>query len=254
LLKSLWRDWLKFKRCHVPRYSDEDNQEIGFGIYGTGHSTSTLKSLANQYGVTIQDIVFAAMFEGINKLSPGRSQASGIRNNIALATVVDLRRHSEQSLENTMGQFLGSYSVVHSVPDNVPFSRLVSDVSDQTNRIKEERVYFSHVWSFSVMAQVWPYLPMIAKRKNARWLFPLMGAISNMNFSRTFNDIGVRNYIRAASTGPIFPVLVDITTMGDTYTLTAMYRKSAFSSSNINTLMTHIQGRLCGTYSETEGT
>jgi NRPS condensation-like uncharacterized protein len=207
--------------------------------------------MANEFGATVQDIIFAAMLEGMGKLVPERERAGRMRKNIALATAVDLRRHADQPLENTLGQYLGSYSVSHSVPDDVSFSRLVSDVAAQTNRVKEERSYFSHVWSFSVMAFVWPLMPLTAKRKYARWLFPLMGAVSNMNFSNAFEEVGIRHYFRAASTGPIFPILVDITTVEDAYSLTAMYRKSAFSSSDIDTLMTHIKSRLTRMYSGT---
>lgn len=251
LLKSLGRDWVKYKKCHVPGYWNEEDQEIGFGIYGMGCPVETLKDMADEFGATVQDIIFAAMLEGIGKLVPERERAGRRRKNIALATAVDLRRHADQPLENTLGQYLGSYSVSHSVPDDVPFSRLVSDVAAQTNRVKEERSYFSHVWSFSVMAFLWPLMPRTAKRNYARWLFPLMGAISNMNFSDSYAEIGIRHYFRAASTGPIFPILVDITTVGDTYSLTAMYRKSAFSSSDIETLMTHMKNRLTRMYSGT---
>lgn len=246
LFSGILSDFFGYRKCHIPSYGDETDNRVAFGVYGRDLPTSALLSFAHRHGATVQDAVFAAMLEGFGRLFPEAARPHKKRKHLAVATVIDLRRHAGEKLDDCLGQFLGSYSVKHPVPERTPFSRLIEDLRAQTKRIKHRRTYFTHALTFPLMSLIWPMLPMGWKTRFARNLFPLTGAVSNMDLSDRFARAGVRDYLRAASTGPIMPMLLDITTVGEVFNLTAIYRAGSYSPEQMDSFMGHVRKRLTG--------
>lgn len=244
VLGGILRDFFRYKRAFTPDYQSPEDQSVGFRIASERVALAPARAFAQKHGVTLQDVVFAALLEALARHFPLGEKRRGWRRRLAVATAVDLRRYASVGLENTVGQFLGSYAVVHDVPPGRPFRGLVADVAAQSEYAKRRRLFFSHVWTFALMDRLWPALSAGLKRRHSKWIFPLSGAISNMNLSPLFGRLGVPFYLRAASTGPIIPLLIDITTVDETFSLTAIFRRSAFTEDQACGIAGHVRSRL----------
>ena len=124
------------------------------------------------------------------------------------------------------------------------FGQLVREIEQQTRRIKRQKAYFAQAAMHGVMNAIWPLLPRSAKIQPLRYVCPFVGAISNMDLTRRLSRLPVSDYVRAASTGPVMPLILDITTLGGTFNLTLMYRESAFQNAQIEQIGQHVRGRL----------
>ena len=233
-----------FLNCYLLPFGDQRNSQVGFKIIGCDLPTCALVATARHYGVKVQDLVFAALLESFAKLIPYSQRAQSRRPNFALMTAVDLKRHTHGELDNSLGAFLSSYAVRHPTPEGIEFRQLVKDVSLQTERVKRQKTYFKQPAMYGVMNLIWPLLPRVAKIQPLRYVFPVMGGISNMNLTEKLSALPVTNYLRAASTGPDLPLILDITTVGERFNLTLMYRESAFRETQIDQIASHLRWRL----------
>ena len=244
ILAGILRDFLRYKRAFAPDYQSSDNLSVGFRAGAERIELAPVKAFAKEWGGTLQDTVFAAVLEALAEVFPLGARRSGWRRRLALAAAIDLRRFAGTDLSRSVGQFLGSFAVTHDAPPRHPFGPLVRDVARQTRRAKERGHFFGHIWSFALMDRFWPLFSLGLKKNHSRWVFPLAGALSNMNLSPMFGAAGVPFYLRAASTGPIMPLLVDVTTVGETFSLTTMFRRSAFSDEETRRITHRIRFRL----------
>ena len=236
-------DLFGFARCYLLSFGDQRNAQVGFKIIDGDLPTRALVETARHYGVKVQDLAFAALLESFAKLVPYKQRAQSRRPNMALLTAVDLRRHTNGELDNSLGAYLSSYAVRHSTPDGIDFRQLVRDVSRQTERVKRKKSYFKQLAMQQVMNFVWPLLPRVAKIQPLRYVLPVMGGISNVDFTGRLSALPVTNYLRAASTGPDLPLILDITTVGERFNLTLMYRQSAFREAQIDDIASHLRWR-----------
>jgi hypothetical protein len=238
------RDYRQLSACYRPPRSGNEQHRLRFESWGLDHPASSVRALARRLGATVQDVAFAALFQELGRLYPEEQRFSSRRSQLALAAAVDLRKHLKPELANAMGQWVASYSVTHPVPDDAPLERIVADVAAQTTRTKRRRLYFSHILSLAVVSSVWPLLSTRQKERSASRLPPVLAAFSNLNLSGILGDAGVGRYLRAASTGPLVPLLVDFTTVGDRLSVTSICREGTLEAERIDGLMSGLTGRL----------
>jgi len=244
LLVECARDHQSFRRCHLPPYGDGTDPTVHFEVHGLHYPVAELRSLARDSGTTIQDILFAALLEALGTLYPEQTRPIPKRKMLAVATAIDLRRNLGDEMANSLGQFVSSYSVHHPVPDQIEFPQLLADVAEQTARTKRRRLYFAHSWNLRILARLWPFLTQRRKHRSGWKYSPLMAGISNSDLTEIFSGHGPRSYLRAASTGPAMPLLVDLTTVGNSFSLTTIHRNDALSTGTVRDLVEQVQERL----------
>ena len=233
-----------YRKCHRLSFGDQRNGRVGFRIIDTALSTRELLATARRLDVKVQDLAFAALFEAMSSVVPYEKRIASRRSELALTAAIDLRRHASGALRDALGQFLSSFAVTHPLPAGISFPELVKQVNQRTQQIKQKRSYFAQSAMHSISNAIWPLLPRSAKIQPLRYVCPFVGTISNMNLTNRFSDLPVRDYLRAASTGPVMPLMLDITTLGETFNLTLMYRQSAFSEDQIDRIGQHVRSRL----------
>jgi len=244
VLTEFASDLIGYRKCHVLSIGDQRNARVGFKIIDTNLPTRELLATARYFGAKVQDLAFAALFEAIGSLIPYEQRARSRRPHLALTAAVDLRRHTHGELANSLGQFLSCFAVKHPLREATSFGQLVKEVEQQTSQIKRRKTYFAQAAMHGVMNALWPLLPRSAKIQPLRYVCPFVGTISNMDLTRRLSALPVSDYLRAASTGPVMPLILDITTLGNTFNLTLMYRESAFQESQIDEIGKHLRRRL----------
>jgi hypothetical protein len=124
----------------------------------------------------------------------------------------------------------------------------VRRIAAATGPIKARRTYLNSILNMKLAGAVWPHLRETAKPFFMRRTLPMTAGVSNvvirdswMNHSGA-GDVAsgagdVAEYIRAASTGPILPLVLSPTTLGEEMNVGASYRMAGFSRQKIAGVM-----------------
>ncbi len=201
---------------------------------------------AHRRGVRLNDLFLAAMVEQCAKYLPFRRTRR--RRDIALGTIVDLRRLSRKDLSDTFGLFLGFTNVIVRDRDLADFDRLLAVIHAQ-NEVSRR----THAAAASA---TWLGISLLFSRSLTghrsyqfyRKHMPLAGGISNVNMNRTwaaaYHPDPILRYVRASPTGPMIPVALAPTTLGNNLELALTYRASVLDAQAAERMMNGLIRRM----------
>jgi Condensation domain len=192
-----------------------------------------LKNVARQRGVKLNDIFLAAMAEACSLHVP--LQRRGQRTDLAVGSIVDLRPFCPSDLSETFGLFLGFTNVVCRPEDLRDFDRLLQNVSRQTRLQKTTGVApASLMWMGAAMA-----IGQLSRPEELYHFYrkelPLAGGISNVDLSKgwmaKYYPSPLLQYVRVSPTGPMTPLVLTTTTLGETFHVGLTHRVGLLSKS-----------------------
>jgi hypothetical protein len=187
-----------------------------------------LRDYARSHGVKLHDVLLAAVAEACARHVP--MQARGKRTDVAVGTIVDLRRHTRAALDDTFGLFLGFSDVVLRPQDLRDWPRLLQRVAAQ-NRLHKERgvPQASLLWMAAALA-VSPFVPPRNVYKFYRKELPMAGGLSNVNLNDSwaarYHPSPLMDYVRVSPTGPLVPLVFSTTTLGNRLGFAMTYREA----------------------------
>jgi hypothetical protein len=152
------------------------------------------------------------------------------RRDMALGSIVDLRATSEEDLENTFGMFLGFTAMT--VPGGMlkDRDRLLMEIAVKHARQKESRAAQASMLRMAAGYLQGKYLTQEQLAAFYRKYMPFSGGVSNVNMNRAwpskYYPMPLVDYIRVAPTGPMVPVVIAVTTMGDRLTFVLTRREA----------------------------
>lgn len=227
------------RRMHRARYRDPGDLANGF-TWCTVESAAWQGALAaaRSWGVTVNDLLLALLMKALCPSARGRTRARR-RRRIGLGCVVNLRKDLGLAGRRVFGLFLGTFVVTQDVPDDMPLPGLARSISRQTTRIKRQRLYLTTPLDLGLGRFLFRFLSLQGRKRFYGKHHPLWGGLTNMNLNRIWPS-GDRpvlvDYVRGVSTGPIMPLALGVTTMGDRTNLSLSYRTTVFSTDQIETL------------------
>lgn len=191
-----------------------------------------LLTYARSRGVKLNDIFVAALGQSCDQLVPCQRRAG--RRDIAISSVVDLRPYLPARAErDEFGCQLGFTGVVCPCRDIEDWDRLLRRVAWQ-HRVQRSGRHGPPGLLWMRAAEVGSRLNPAARtydfyRKEA----PFAGGISNVNLNDTWfaqhHPQTVLDYVRISPTGPMVPIAMNVTTLGDDLRLTMTYRTALFN-------------------------
>jgi hypothetical protein len=181
----------------------------------------------------------------LQALSPlaGEARRTDRRRELALASIVIVRRDFQPGIATTFGQFLSSFRVSHPVPAGIPLRQLAEDVHAESGRIKRGRLYLQTLLAMGVAGVVWRFLSPARRAGFHAKNYPVSAGITPLNVAALWEEAGggtPPEYLRAVSTGPLAPMVVAVTTAGDALDLGISFRTTAFTREDIATMGTGI--------------
>jgi len=244
LAESLYQPYW-FRNCErMPSRKDHSTLEAGCVILPTSLSAREVVSRARKLNCTVQELLFAATLESVARSLPVRHSGQ----EIAVNTLVDLRRFHPDLSGQVFGCFLGGMNVKHRCSGRLSFSGLLTDVRQQVRQSKKSFSFLNSCAAFESMARWWDCLPDCVNRRLGPWLLPLSAGISNVRLSAPWGELAARglvsNYLRATSLGLMLPMMVTVTTCGDSVSLNATYRRSLFDRDEVEDHLWWIRHRL----------
>ncbi len=177
--------------------------------------------------LTVGDVFVAALAEACSKHGP--NLPTDHRPDLALGTIVDLRSRSSRVPRNVFGLFLGFTTSAFAYDELYDFDALLHAARRQ------------RIAALARKSADASQLNMALGLGIAKWIgggkrlmefyrkrFALSGGISNVNLTHewpgAFHPAVVRAYHRTSPTGPMMPLVLTPTTLGDQLSVCCTYR------------------------------
>ena len=225
-LSSLPRLVGNSRHAHRPgRFTagDARNSVLLFSIPAS--DAGRIRDAAQRWAVTLNDIFIAATLIALAPLTPERADSR--RHRVAVASIMNIRRELAPSADDSFGQFLGSLQIAHHVPAGISLEQLAREVHQQTSMIKRKRLYLQTLLALAANGFVWRFLSMEQRHGFYAKHYPVWAGITMLNVDAQWscppNDVGF-TYARVASTGPLAPMVLAVTTAGDDLEVGISYR------------------------------
>lgn len=194
-----------------------------------------LRATAKAWGVTANDLLLALLLKSFSAIAPPRSPAAR-RHKLSVGCIVNTRGATAGDRTRTFGLALGSFVVTHAVPAALPLRGLAADLHRRTQRIKRQRLYLAASMEMTLACAVLAWFS--PERRKTIYLknYPLWGGITNLNLNPLWPDAGGAlglDYFRAVSTGPVTPLVLSVTSVGNAANLGISYRPASFTAEQI---------------------
>ncbi len=205
-----------------------------------------LVETARAWRVTVNDLLLAILMKTLEPFAGERVSAHP-RHELAVASILNLRRDLDVDPNTTFGQFLSSFRVSHPLPPGTSLEQLAHAIERETSRIKRDKLYLQSLLAIAAGGVIWRFLSPERRRRFYAKNYPVWGAISMLNVNTLWADAGgsmpVPEYLRAVPTGPLAPMVLAVTTSGDVIHLGISYRTAAFTAANIDKMADGIIAR-----------
>ncbi len=205
-----------------------------------------LKHASRKHAVTIGDIFMASAAEAIAKHGPNRPTRR--RPDLALGTIVDLRARNQKVSTRVFGLYLGFMISAFPHDDLYDFDHLLHRsknlrlIQNKHRSAEASQLRIALGLLFSRALNQPKLIEFYRKR------FPLSGGLSNVNLTQDWPGILGPKYIRAyhriSPTGPLMPIVLTPTTLGDKLSLCCTYRVALASKERVSQLIEAFTNRL----------
>ncbi len=203
-----------------------------------------VRAAAAARGVKVNDLFLAALAQACAAHVP--LQPRPRRTDLAIGSIVDLRPPGR--LTRTFGLYLGFTHVVCRPRDLGRFDDLVTAIAGQTRQQKAAGVapaslaWLSAAVAFGRLSRPADLYHFYRKE------MPLTAGLSNVDLSPTW--VGryapglIRDYVRVSPTGPMAPLAMTTTTLGDRFHLGLTHRTGLIDAGRAADIAAAVLGRL----------
>jgi hypothetical protein len=246
-LGSLGASARSLSRSVRPRFPHGDDPHNGVAALRVeGRTHERFVATAKAWGVTRNDLVIAVVLAALAPLV-GAERHGKRRSEIAVASIVNVRRDLLPDARPAFGQFLSSCRFSHPVPDGIALEELARDVHAETERIKHDKLYLPTLGMVALANLIWPFLSPSRRAVFHAKSYPVWLGVTPLDVRRLWCEAGgtpPREYLRVVPTGPLAPLVVAATTDGGGLALGFSFRTAAFTGEDIDRIAAGVQERI----------
>ncbi|MEP6998461.1 MAG: hypothetical protein ABI900_12485 [Betaproteobacteria bacterium] len=242
---SSWRYLVaSCRRSARPPYpKDGDGYNgVAFGRLEAAESAQ-LSGTARAWGMTRNDLFLTIMLMTLSPQVPERRQAKR-RRELAVGSIVNVRSDFGPRSAEGFVPLLGSFRVSHPVPDGMPLRELARFVGSETGRIKQRKLYLQTLLAIGLSSLQWRHLSNEERQRFHAKNYAVWAGVTPLQLNALWPEAKVYpfrlGYIRAVSTGPLSPVVVALTTLGDVVEVALSFRRGALDRHRAERLLADI--------------
>ena len=242
---SSWRHLIASCRhsARPPYPKDGDGYNgVVFTRLGAAES-ATLAGTARAWGTTQNDVFLAIMLKTLSSRVAERRQAKR-RHDLAVGSIVNVRRDFGVRAADAFAPLLGSFRVAHPVPDDMPLSDLARFVCGETSRIKRRKLYLQTLLAIGLSGLQWRFLSNEERQRFHAKNYAVWAGVTPLQLNTLWPDTKSYpfrvGYVRAVSTGPLSPIVLALTTLGDVVEVALSFRRAAIDRHRAEGLLTDI--------------
>ena len=232
------------RRSVRPRYADSSDSRNAFTHFSVPpEQFAQIMRSAKAWGVTVNDMWLALLLHALAPLLPGDRHAAR-RRHLAVASIINIREDLEAEAQTTFGQFLSSFRVAHLVPDGISLRELALDIHAETARVKRDRLYLQTLLALGIVGMVWGFLSRERQERFHAKSYAILAGLTMLNVTALWPGADTQapplQYLRGVSTGPLAPLVLAITTVGNSLIAGVSYRPTAFDRATVARLISNL--------------
>ncbi len=236
-LSSLRATAASLRKSVRPRFPGGRDPRNAVALFRVdAHAFARFGGTAKAWGVTRNDLLIAILLAALSPFI-GEVRRGQRRHEIAIASIVNVRRDLLPSNDATFGQFLSSFRLSHPVPVAIPLRQLAQDIHAETERIKRGKLYLQTLLVIAIGGVIWRFLTPARRAVFHAKSYPVWVGITpldvNALWHRADGNAPSPEYLRVVPTGPLAPLVVAATTDGAGLALGLSFRLAAFSREDI---------------------
>ena len=234
------------RRTLRPRYRAIEDGHNAFKFFTLDAARyRALHRAAREWGVTLNDALIALLLLAQDAALPERDMRKR-RHELAVASIVNLRREHGDDARATFGQFLSSFRVSHPVPRGITLRELACDVHRTTERIKREKLYLTTLFAMAADRMLGRFQTPEQRIGVYAKNYPVGAGVSSINVGALWRgaDGATPLYVRGVPTGPLAPLVVAVTTSGDALCAGISYRTAAIGRDVVDRIEADIRTRI----------
>jgi hypothetical protein len=225
------------RRAVRPRYPYGESPENAFAhVRLSATERAALVRTAKAWGVTLNDLMLAVLLTALGP-EVGERDPAQRRNEIAIASVINLRHKFVPDTARAFGQFLSSFLVSHRLPPGIRLETLAQDIHRQTRRLKQRKLYLQTLYLLGLGGVAWRYMTADQRRHMHAKNYPVWAGMTMLNINAIWQEspgaTPVPPYVRSSSTGPFAPLVVAPASCGDEMMIGLTYRTAAFRREDV---------------------
>ncbi len=186
---------------------------------------------ARQTGATVNDVIQAALARAMAPVVPRR--AKGADRRTWRSATSSTCGAMPPRISRTRWARLSYYNVRCRPEESDDLADLARRVAGSTGPLKARHGYLDAVVNMQFVSRLWPHFSAATKARFMKRAIPLTAGVSNIYFRDVLLDHEldgrIIGYIRAASTGPILPLVITPTTINGQLNVGVTYRQTGFS-------------------------
>ncbi len=248
-LEALARFARTFRRLRCAHKMDEDRQgddrtECAVRTAAPG-LLRELRAANRRRGAGLNDACLAALAATVAERSPDR-HTSRRRRKLALGTVISRRTRGTSAGEVWLGPALRDLVVVVDRPD-APLAEVLAQISAQTRAARGLPDPGDFDPRLFLIERAWPLLGLRHHRRTYRKVFPVCAGVTSFNVHAGWfgpAGVGVDRYVRASPPGPVVPIALAPTALGDRLELALVYRRATLTPAAAADVLAGVHDRL----------
>lgn len=203
---------------------------------------SQLRVFCKSQGITLNDLFVAILARLFGQRT--QQQRNHVpfkwlkfkRDRIIIAVMSNIRSHSQYSLTDVFGLFLGFFYLSFKSPEQSSLHALCQSIHFKTQRLKTNYAAVKQYLLFNVQKKIWDRR---ATTRSQYRLFskntPITVGVSNMDLSargESFSSLATR-YIRFSPTAMVCPIVFNLTTFNGYLSLGINYRTTCYDAAEV---------------------
>jgi hypothetical protein len=239
-LPGLLAGWRNAIRPHVSNPADGYNGFVHFGVEAA--QFARFRTVAKRWDVTLNDLLLALVLRAVAPIA-SRRHHSGRRTQVALASIANVRDDFQPPATEVFGQFLSSFRVVHPLPGDESIEALARALSAQTRRAKQLKLYLVTLVAMGAATLIWPFAKPDRRQRLYLKYHPVSAGLTPLNVDalRRHGTSRDGDYLRAASTGPMSPMVVAVTSSGAAARVGITFRTTALTRADVDAVVSSIE-------------
>jgi hypothetical protein len=242
---SSWRHLIascrRSARPPYPKDGDGTNGVVFARLAPT--ESARLARTARAWGTTQNDIFLAITLKTLSPQVAERRQAKR-RRDLAVGSIVNVRRDFGARAADGFAPLLGSFRVAHPVPDDMPLSELARFVCGETSRVKRRKLYLQTLLAIALSGLQWRFLSNDERQRFHAKNYAVWAGVTPLQLNALWPEAKSYpfrvGYVRAVSTGPLSPIVLALTTLGDVVEVALSFRRAAIERHRAEGLLTDI--------------
>ncbi|HEY1461615.1 MAG TPA: hypothetical protein VGH59_16350 [Casimicrobiaceae bacterium] len=189
-----------------------------------------LEAGADAWGITTHDLLIAILITSVAPLAHARGR-SGRRNEIAIASIVNIRRDLGPQARDALAPCLASFRVSHRMDDNAKLRDVALAVYAQTDAIKRGKRYLQTLLALGLAGLEWGFMSLPQRHRFFPKHFPVCAGTTPLNVDALWSERGddeLAGYVRGVSTGPLAPMVLSFTMVDGIINVGMSFRTTVF--------------------------